>query len=289
MVVTEQNARASLASRLAGRFAKACAVPFEGTDLPRAVVTGNPVRPEILAVDRARDRDQARAGDLDLPLDRTVIGVASGSFGSTRVNQTVAALAAALGRPGGPGHPPRGRRPGLDRHRRRRARRSVGHRPGRAGVPPGALRGPHRPLLRRRRPVRGPGRRLDGGRADGGGPGQRPGAAAHRPRDDQTANAEALVRVGAAVLVPDAEFDADRLATELTALARPIRPHWGPWPPPPTPWPTPTPPGGWRPWPRSTPAVAEPHEPPDRRPRPGRAGPLATGPHPRGGHRRAPA
>ena len=92
MIVTEQNARASLASRLAGRFAKACAVPFEGTDLPRAVVTGNPVRPEILAVDRAGDRDEARRR-LDLPLDRIVIGVASGSLGSTRVNQAVAGLA----------------------------------------------------------------------------------------------------------------------------------------------------------------------------------------------------
>ena len=38
------------------------------------------------------------------------------------------------------------------------------------------------------------------------------------PRDAQTANAEALVAVGAAVRVPDAEFDAERLAAELTAL-----------------------------------------------------------------------
>ncbi len=57
MVVMEQNARAGAANRLAGRFAKAAAVPFDDTDLPRAVVTGNPVRPEILAVDRAADRD----------------------------------------------------------------------------------------------------------------------------------------------------------------------------------------------------------------------------------------
>src|SRR5207344_3233491 len=78
--------------RLAGRFAKACAVPFEGSDLPRAVVTGNPVRPEILAVDRARDRDRARA-ELGLPADRRVVAVFSGSLGSTRVNDAVAGLA----------------------------------------------------------------------------------------------------------------------------------------------------------------------------------------------------
>ncbi len=49
IVVTEQNARAGAANRLFGRFAAACAVPFEETDLPRAVVTGNPVRDEVLA------------------------------------------------------------------------------------------------------------------------------------------------------------------------------------------------------------------------------------------------
>jgi UDP-N-acetylglucosamine:LPS N-acetylglucosamine transferase len=38
------------------------------------------------------------------------------------------------------------------------------------------------------------------------------------PRDHQTRNAEALVAAGAAVLVPDAECDADRLAAELTIL-----------------------------------------------------------------------
>ncbi len=38
------------------------------------------------------------------------------------------------------------------------------------------------------------------------------------PRDAQTANAEALVAVGAAVRVPDAELDTDRLAAELTPL-----------------------------------------------------------------------
>ncbi len=92
LVVTEQNARAGLANRIAGRFAQACAVPFTDTDLPRAVVTGNPVRDEILAVDRTRDRGQARKS-LGLPADAIVIGVYSGSLGSVRINEAVAELA----------------------------------------------------------------------------------------------------------------------------------------------------------------------------------------------------
>ena len=50
IVVAEQNAVPGAANRLAGRFAKACAVSFEGTDLPNAVWTGNPVRPEVVAL-----------------------------------------------------------------------------------------------------------------------------------------------------------------------------------------------------------------------------------------------
>ena len=40
------------------------------------------------------------------------------------------------------------------------------------------------------------------------------------PRDHQTANAAALVRAGAAVLVPDGELDGDRLVRELSAPVR---------------------------------------------------------------------
>jgi undecaprenyldiphospho-muramoylpentapeptide beta-N-acetylglucosaminyltransferase len=86
LVVAEQNARAGLANRLTGRFARACAVSFPGTDLPRAVVTGNPVRPELLAAARSPDRDGARR-ELGLPLDRRVVGVFSGSLGSRRINE----------------------------------------------------------------------------------------------------------------------------------------------------------------------------------------------------------
>ena len=61
---------------------------FEGTDLPRAVVTGNPLRAEIRAVEGPAQRTQARA-ELGLPVDRTVVAVFSGSLGSRRINDAV--------------------------------------------------------------------------------------------------------------------------------------------------------------------------------------------------------
>lgn len=91
IVVAEQNAAPGLANRLVGRFAKACAVSFEGTPLPRAVVTGNPVRSEIAAIDRARDAEAARI-KLDVYAGRKVVLIFGGSLGAWRINQ--AALAA---------------------------------------------------------------------------------------------------------------------------------------------------------------------------------------------------
>lgn len=99
IVVTEQNARASLANRLAGRFARACAAPSEGTDLPRLVVTGNPVREEILeAADVAADpaRRAALRAELGVGGDQLLVFVQSGSLGARSVNRTVIDLASAL-------------------------------------------------------------------------------------------------------------------------------------------------------------------------------------------------
>ncbi len=92
LVVTEQNARASAVNRLMGRRAKVCALPFPDTDLPNGVVTGNPSLAAIVEAVSGGDRAQARA-DLDLPRDRVVLAVWSGSLGSTKVNETVRALA----------------------------------------------------------------------------------------------------------------------------------------------------------------------------------------------------
>jgi len=93
LVVAEANAVPGLANRLAGRFARAAAISFPGTALPRAVLTGNPVRAEVLAVDRSpAGRDAARQA-LGLPSGRLVIGVSGGSLGARKLNLAVADLA----------------------------------------------------------------------------------------------------------------------------------------------------------------------------------------------------
>ena len=74
------------------RLAVASAVAYPGSPLPRAVVTGAPLRRHILGVDRARDRAAAREA-LGLPADRFVVGVTGGSQGSAALNAAVATFA----------------------------------------------------------------------------------------------------------------------------------------------------------------------------------------------------
>ena len=76
IVVMEQNKRPGLANRLTARVAKAAAVSFEGTPLPRAVVTGNPLRATVMAAHR--DRAPVHDG--------AAILVTGGSLGATRIN-----------------------------------------------------------------------------------------------------------------------------------------------------------------------------------------------------------
>ncbi|HLY81345.1 MAG TPA: undecaprenyldiphospho-muramoylpentapeptide beta-N-acetylglucosaminyltransferase [Acidimicrobiales bacterium] len=93
LVVAEQNAVPGSANRLAARLARAAAVSFEGTKLPRAVLTGNPLRREVLAVDRTpAGRSVARAA-LGLPPDAKVVAAFGGSLGALRINRAVLGLA----------------------------------------------------------------------------------------------------------------------------------------------------------------------------------------------------
>lgn len=212
IVITEQNAKAGLANRLAGRFAKASAVPFPETDLPRKVVAGNPVRPEILAVDRQRDRKSARA-QLGLPDDRVVIAVFSGSLGARSINDAM-----------------RGLLP-LWRHRRDLAvRHVIGSRDwDELGASPdlpaeGILYQPvryedqmHLLLAAADVAVTRAGGNTVAELAVVGLPAilvPLPIA----PRDHQTANAAVLTRAGGAVHVPDDELTATRLRDELEPL-----------------------------------------------------------------------
>ena len=92
LVLHEQNAVPGLANRLAARFAKACAISVPGTPLPRAHITGNPVRKAVAEVDRSY-AGKARARErLGIPHSRRVVGVFGGSLGARRINDAVREL-----------------------------------------------------------------------------------------------------------------------------------------------------------------------------------------------------
>ena len=112
VVVLNVDAVPGAANRLVARFAKACAVAYPGTEIKRAVVTGAPVRPEVVSVPRpgrsARDCARSRLG---LPCRSEVVAAFGGSLGAGRLNEAVIALADRWsGRPGRR-HLPRGRCP----------------------------------------------------------------------------------------------------------------------------------------------------------------------------------
>jgi undecaprenyldiphospho-muramoylpentapeptide beta-N-acetylglucosaminyltransferase len=212
IVVAEQNARPGAANRVVSRFARACAVSFPGTPLPRAVVTGNPIRQAMLGIDRDRDGPAARetlgAGA------RHMLLVFGGSLGALRVNE--AAIAASQG--------------WLDR-RDLAVRHVIGNRDW------DQLQGelPHPPVGGLvYEPVRYE-ERMDVAMAAADVAVTRAGsstlfelAAAGVPAllvpspyvtaDHQTANARHLEQAGAAVVVPDAELDGTRLSAEVDAL-----------------------------------------------------------------------
>jgi undecaprenyldiphospho-muramoylpentapeptide beta-N-acetylglucosaminyltransferase len=90
IVVAEQNAVPGAANRVVARLAKASAVSFPRTPLPRATVTGNPVRGEVRAIRRADANERAAARvALGLDADRTVLAVFGGSLGARRINDAV--------------------------------------------------------------------------------------------------------------------------------------------------------------------------------------------------------
>lgn len=217
LVVVEQNAAPGAANRLAARVAQAAAVSFPGTPLPGAVVTGNPVRPEVLAVDRSQVGKAAARRALDVPPDATLVLATGGSLGARTINNSTVGLvqrwrsrrhwcvyhvvgtrdweAVAAARPELPDD-------GLwYRQVRYEDRMDLVYaaadmavcRAGATTVSELAVVGLPAVLI----PL--------------------PGA----PSDHQTANARALVDVGAARLVSDAEASPERLAAELDAMADP--------------------------------------------------------------------
>jgi UDP-N-acetylglucosamine--N-acetylmuramyl-(pentapeptide) pyrophosphoryl-undecaprenol N-acetylglucosamine transferase len=79
--------------RLLARCAAANAVAFPGTGLPRAVVTGVAVRPEIAEVERGGEATARARKELELPEKRRVVGVVGGSLGARRLNMAALGLA----------------------------------------------------------------------------------------------------------------------------------------------------------------------------------------------------
>jgi UDP-N-acetylglucosamine--N-acetylmuramyl-(pentapeptide) pyrophosphoryl-undecaprenol N-acetylglucosamine transferase len=91
LVVVSYDLLPGRASRVAARNAVACAVAFPGSSLPRATLTGAPIRQAILDVDRVNDRESARAA-LGLPVDRFVVAAMGGSLGSGVLNDAIATI-----------------------------------------------------------------------------------------------------------------------------------------------------------------------------------------------------
>ncbi len=91
VVVVSYDRTPGRASRLAARSAAACAVAFENSPLPRAELTGAPVRQVILDVDRSSDARRRAARDrLGIDPDRFMIAVMGGSLGSGVLNEAIA-------------------------------------------------------------------------------------------------------------------------------------------------------------------------------------------------------
>jgi UDP-N-acetylglucosamine--N-acetylmuramyl-(pentapeptide) pyrophosphoryl-undecaprenol N-acetylglucosamine transferase len=213
LVLVNLDAVPGLVHRLLGRVAAASAVAFPGTPLPRAVVTGTPVREEVRLVDRSPAATSEARAALRLPANRGTVAVFGGSLGARRINRAVAGLAAAWadrgdlaiyhvtgerdwdGRAGsGPAAAGRlvYRRVPFERDMARlyRAADVVVCRSGATTTAELAVAGVPSVLV----PL--------------------PGA----PGDHQSANARALVAAGAAEVVLDEECDAGRLGTVLGAL-----------------------------------------------------------------------
>ena len=201
-VVHESDAHPGLANRIAVALGAHAAVSLPGTPLRGAVVTGNPIRPEIARVQRA-------------PVTPAVVAVVGGSLGSRRINEATLEL--------------------YDRWRHREDV-VIHHVSGTRDY-----QGCSEALAARRAPGDALVYRLVGyedamdtlyaearimvSRAGGmtaelaavGMPSvlvPLPGA----PGDHQTANAVVFAQAGAGVMVADAELDGARLATELDAL-----------------------------------------------------------------------
>jgi UDP-N-acetylglucosamine:LPS N-acetylglucosamine transferase len=237
-------------NRLLGRFAVANALALENGELPRAQVTGTPVRPELHPLDRSVAESAAGRTHLRLPRDRRTVAAFGGSLGARRINDAVAELAEEWASYGDRTiYHVTGRRDFADFEKAL----GCGHTPGNGNASATGPEAAGDSMGGEGAPLTGIGQSTDGGehslcyrvvpfeermpelyaaadvcvtRAGAmtvaellitGVPSilvPLPGA----PRDHQTRNAQALVEIGSAVMVPDSECDGRRLAKELEGL-----------------------------------------------------------------------
>jgi undecaprenyldiphospho-muramoylpentapeptide beta-N-acetylglucosaminyltransferase len=201
-VVHEADAHPGLANRIAVRLGARAAVSFPATPLPRAVVTGNPIRPAIAAVHRH-------------PVAPPMVAIVGGSLGARRLNDAALDLADRWrDRDDVVIHHVTGERDYEGCRTRLTARRGPGDR-----LEYTIVRfEDHMDQLYRDATVMVS--RAGGMTAELAAVGMPavlvplPGA----PGDHQTLNAEAFARAGAAVVVPDDALDGAVLARELDAL-----------------------------------------------------------------------
>lgn len=88
--IHEANARAGLANKVGARFAAGVGTAFNGTGLPGAKVVGMPMRGFVATMDRAAQREPARRA-LGLTGDAPALVVTGGSSGAASINATIAA------------------------------------------------------------------------------------------------------------------------------------------------------------------------------------------------------
>lgn len=211
LVVAEQNVVPGAANRLLARFARASAVSFPGTELPRAVTTGNPIRDEIATLDPDRDRTAAKRA-FGVEPDRRLVLVFGGSLGALRINEAALEAGAVWSdRADLTVHQVVGRRDWELISGRASGGGDLAHRV----VPyeddmPAAMAAADVVVCRS-------GSSTCFEVAAAGLPAILV-PSPHVTADQQTANARHLVEAGAAVLVPDAELDGARLVAEVDAI-----------------------------------------------------------------------
>jgi UDP-N-acetylglucosamine--N-acetylmuramyl-(pentapeptide) pyrophosphoryl-undecaprenol N-acetylglucosamine transferase len=93
LVLVNVDARPGAAQRLLGRFASASAVAFAGTHLPHPVLTGAPVRRDLVGIDHALGGSGTARMALGLPAERRTVAVFGGSLGARRLNDAALELA----------------------------------------------------------------------------------------------------------------------------------------------------------------------------------------------------